>query len=70
MKTYQFKTNINCNNCVSTVTPYINEEFRIENWKVDTSHPDKILTLETEEDLTQEEIINIVKNAGFEISTL
>lgn len=65
MKTYKFKTNIECGGCVSGVTPFLN---KLENtkWEVDTDNPDKILTVETAT-TTEEEIIKAVKKAGFEI---
>jgi copper chaperone len=53
MEKLQFKTNINCGNCVSKVTPFLNQVEEIENWKVDTSIPEKILTVEGE-DLSSE----------------
>lgn len=65
MKTYKFKTNINCGGCVTGVTPYLNRVSGI-NWKVDTDNPDKILTVETDE-ATEDDIIKAVKKAGYEI---
>ncbi len=64
METLQFKTNINCSNCVAKVSPFLNQENSIDNWKVDTSNPDKILSVEGEE-LDSEEIIRTVEKAGF-----
>ncbi|MBA5630209.1 heavy-metal-associated domain-containing protein [Moheibacter lacus] len=68
MKTFKFKTNINCGGCVSGVTPFLNQ---LENtdWKVDTENPDKILTVESES-VSEEEIIRMVKKAGFEIEMI
>ena len=65
MKTFKFKTNINCGGCVSGVTPFLNQ---LENtdWKVDTENPDKILTVKSES-VSEEEIIRMVKKAGYEI---
>lgn len=68
MKTYTFKTNINCGGCVSGVTPFLNK-LEETNWEVDTENPDKILTVKTE-NTTQEEIIKMVKKAGFEIEAV
>lgn len=68
MKTYKFKTNINCNGCVSGVTPFLNKVEGI-NWKVDIDNPDKTLTVETE-NASEEEIVKAVKKAGFEIETV
>jgi copper chaperone len=39
MKTLKFKTNINCNNCIRSVTPFLNEIDSIEEWKVDIENP-------------------------------
>ena len=67
MKRLQFKTNINCNNCIRSVTPFLNSVDSIDLWKVDTDNPAKILTVELEEEGTEEEVINAVREAGFEI---
>lgn len=65
MQTLQFKTNINCGGCIAKVTPFLNQVENIENWKVETTNPDKILTV-TGEDLTCELIRERVAQAGFE----
>lgn len=71
MKTLKFKTNINCGNCISKVTPFLNEEFAIVNWSVDTDNSDKVLSIELEEDeITKEQVMEIVKKAGFKIEEL
>lgn len=62
----QFKTNINCGNCVRTVTGFINEVKGIEKWDVDIENPEKILTVEGDE-LTAEAVIEAVEEAGFDI---
>lgn len=62
---HQFKTNINCGNCIQSVTPFLNQEMDIEHWEVDTEDPDKILTVET--DLNPQQIVEIVEQAGFKI---
>ncbi len=64
MKTLKFKTNINCGGCIKTVTPFLNQLDEVDEWKVDTENPDKILTVGGD-DFTAEEIIKTVKNAGY-----
>ncbi|GAA4381140.1 heavy-metal-associated domain-containing protein [Hymenobacter koreensis] len=64
MKTLQFKTNINCGNCLRAVTPTLNDEKAIENWQVDTTTPDKILTVSG--DVTADQVVALVEEAGFE----
>ena len=65
MKKIQFKTNINCGNCVRAVTGFLNDVPGIEKWKVDTDNPDKILTVEGDA-LEAEAIIEAVEDAGFD----
>jgi len=69
METLQFETNINCGGCVAKVTPHLNEEPNIKNWKVDTTNPQKILTVETD-GISVKEIIKAVSKAGFKIEEL
>jgi copper chaperone len=64
MKTLKFKTNINCGNCVAKVTPFLNKEEDIISWKVDTSDPEKILTVEAE-GIDEEYISSVIEKAGF-----
>ncbi len=61
----QFKTNINCGNCVRTVTGFLNDVEGIKKWEVDTNNPEKILTVEGD-DLTAEAVIEAVEEAGFD----
>jgi len=66
MKILKFKTNINCNNCIRSVTPFLNEVDSIEEWKVDIDNSDKILTVESENG-AEGDVVEAVKKAGFEI---
>lgn len=69
MKTIEVKTNIMCGACVEKVTPKLNETVGAENWKVDTLNPKKILTVTTEK-LSVEEVIDVVKSAGYKAEKL
>ncbi|PQL90899.1 heavy-metal-associated domain-containing protein [Apibacter adventoris] len=66
MKELKFKTNIDCQGCVNAVTPFLNKIPGIKTWSVDTNNPNKILTVQSL-GATEEDIINIVKKAGFTI---
>ncbi len=68
MNTIKFKTNINCGSCIKTVTPFLNKIFEIESWEVDTDNPDKILTVKG--DITSEEVIEVLKEAGYKAEIL
>lgn len=66
MKTLKFKTNINCSGCVSSVTPHLNNMEGVRNWKVDTQDPDKVLTIEAEdEQLNANAVARVLVHAGF-----
>ncbi|MFT5886729.1 MAG: copper chaperone [Arcticibacterium sp.] len=69
MKQIQFKTNINCGNCIKTVTPILNSMDEIDEWKVATENEDKVLTVDGE-DFTAEEIISKLSEAGFNATQL
>lgn len=63
MNTIKFKTNIKCGGCLATVTPHLNKTAGENNWQVDLSDPQRILTVES--DKSENEIITAVKEAGF-----
>lgn len=64
METLKFKTNVNCGGCIATVTPFLNKVKGIINWKVDTTTPSKIMTVETD-GVTADVIIATLKEAGY-----
>jgi copper chaperone len=64
MKKLSFKTNIQCSNCLSKVSPKLNEQAEIYNWAVDLQDPNKTLTVETNS-LDAEDIRKVVLKAGF-----
>lgn len=69
VKTFTFKTNINCSGCVAKVTPFLNETGGIRKWQVNTNDPSKILTVESGS-LSADEIITAVKKGGFNIEAV
>lgn len=68
MNKLQFKTNIQCGNCLSKVSPKLNEHEGIQAWQVDLKDPDRTLTVDTDV-LNPEDIQKAVLKAGF-IATL
>lgn len=44
----KFKTNINCNHCISKITPVLDSDTGINEWNVDLKSEDKILTVKGE----------------------
>lgn len=68
-KILKYKTNINCGSCIKSVTPFLNELDNVDEWKVDTTNPDKILTVEIDDE-DSKAVESAVKSAGFEIEEL
>ena len=68
MSELKFKTNINCDNCIKSVKPFLDEVVGENNWKVDTVDVRKVLTVTTTEDA--EEVVEAVTDAGFKIQKL
>ena len=60
----KFKTNINCNNCVNTVTPILNGIEQIKTWEVDIKNPEKTLTIEGD-NIDAENIVDSLKKVGY-----
>lgn len=65
MKILKFKTNIKCAGCVEGVTPSLNKLTDVQKWEVDLHNPDRILTVETNDDVKAQEIIDAIERAGF-----
>lgn len=59
-----FKTNIKCNGCVAKVTPFLDGEKQIDEWKVDLENPERILSVKTES-ISSESIVDLLKKAGY-----
>ncbi len=64
--TLQFKTNIKCNGCINTVTPFLNSIQGIERWEVNLNDPDRILTVIANE-ASSPEIMEAIEKAGYKI---
>jgi copper chaperone len=64
MRTYNFKTTINCGSCVKAVTPHLNKLEGVEEWSVATDNTDKILTVKSDT-LDAQTIKDTVEKAGF-----
>jgi copper chaperone len=72
MKTIQFNTNINCGNCIKSVTPFLNAIDSVDSWEVDTNNPSKVLSIQTEEDATAvtTSVLDALQQAGFKAEVL
>ena len=69
METLKFKTNINCGGCIKSVMPHLDAAAGVKSWVVDTTNPDKILTVEAE-NTTPANVMQVVAKAGFKIERI
>jgi copper chaperone len=69
METLRFKTSLKCGGCTKAITPGLECINSIEKWSVDLESPDKILTVESSQDISAE-VMDSVKKAGYQISRL
>ncbi len=69
METLRFKTSLKCGGCIRAITPGLESLNVINNWSVDLENPDKVLTVEAPDDIS-EVVIESVKKAGYQISRL
>ena len=64
-KTLTYKTNIKCNGCIATVTPFFKKNESIKKWAVDLESEDRVLTVELEGGEASE-VEALIKEAGYE----
>lgn len=65
MKLLIFRTDIKTKKKVKTIKKLFNNNLSIINWSVDTEDIDNVLRVETEEDVSESEIIHLVTTQGF-----
>ncbi len=65
MKTLRFTTNINCGSCIRAVTPSLDAQVGVGNWKVNTQVDDKILEI-SDTELSASVVIETLDAVGFE----
>ena len=69
MSEARFKTTIQCNSCLSKVTPKLNEILEEKSWSVDLESDDRILTVNND-NVSVDAVVSAVKSVGFEIEEL
>lgn len=64
MATYHFKTNAKCGGCTAKIGAALEQNgVQTGKWAVDLTVPEKTLTVES--DLSPEQIVEVVAQAGF-----
>jgi len=69
MSEARFKTTIQCNGCLSKVTPKLNEILKEQSWSVDLESDDRTLTVNND-NVSVDAVVSAVKSVGFEIEEL
>ena len=64
METLKFETSLKCGGCVAAIQPKMDELKSVNKWEVNLTKPVKILSVEGEA-LNENEIVTILKDAGF-----
>lgn len=65
MKTFKLKTSLKCNNCVAKVREQLDSAAEIESWSVDLKSPERIMTVESNDDEAVSRVKKILSDAGF-----
>lgn len=65
MKSFRIKTNLKCSNCVAKVQQSLDATSEIKSWSVDLKSPDRVLTIEADEEHALALAIDILAKAGY-----
>lgn len=68
MKTTKFKTSAKCGGCVAKIGEFLDKVVSRDQWSIDLTSPDKVLTITSA--LADEEVMKLVKEAGFKIERI
>ena len=69
-KELQFKTKLNCSGCVAKVKADLDSTDGICDWNVDTENSNKVLTVQSNGNISEKEVIDIIKKKGFKAESL
>ncbi|GAA4905405.1 heavy-metal-associated domain-containing protein [Mucilaginibacter defluvii] len=70
METLKFKTNIKCGGCIAAVTPALNSLKGVKDWQVDVATPEKVLTINSDDTLSEQAIIAALKEKGYQAESI
>jgi hypothetical protein len=70
MKVLIFRTDIRTKKKVKSLKPLFNNHSTIANWYIDLEDKDKVLKIEAEGNLQENEVIDLVKEHGFSCEVL
>lgn len=65
-----FETDIKSKKKVKSLKPLLNQHRDIIHWSIDLEDIDKVLRIEATSNLLEEEVIDLIKDNGFNIKAL
>lgn len=65
MKKVVYNSTLKCQGCVDKVKGYLETESRIHSWDVNLTNPNRTLTIEKDDSLTDSEVIEKFKGLGY-----
>ena len=65
MNTLRFKTNVKCNGCKAAITPFLDNEATIADWRIDIFDDNRLLTVEGEH-VKPETVVELLRKAGYQ----
>ena len=66
METLKFKTTIKCGGCIAAVTPVLDNLKGVDKWEVDTTTPEKVLTIAAADGLEADHVVTALKAKGYQ----
>jgi copper chaperone len=69
METLKLKSNIKCAACVEKVTAPLNETVGANNWEVDLTNPQRVLTVKGD-GITPKQINEALQKVGYSAETI
>jgi copper chaperone len=69
MPEYKFTSNIKCANCEATVRKVLNTKKEVMDFEVDLSDPKRSVTINTENGVSEKDLIKWVGEAGFDLKS-
>jgi len=70
METLKFKTTIKCSGCVEKVTPVLNETVGKNNWQVDLQTPEKLLTINSDKEVSEQDVVKAMESVGYKANKI
>ncbi len=65
-----FRTDIKSKKKVKTIKPVLNSQDYIHKWTIDLQDIDNVLRIEAKNKITEQKVMNLIRNKGFYIEEM